>query len=75
MAGSFIPFARTKTDRLKSGDPRLSIEERYENRAAYLNRLEAAAVQLARARYILEPDIPRIKQIAGARWDEIMSRP
>ena len=34
MAGSFIPFARTKADRVKSGDPRLSIAERYPTRAS-----------------------------------------
>jgi hypothetical protein len=72
MAGSFIPFARTKAERQKTGDPRLSIEERYANRGEYLSRLGAAALELARGRYVLEADIPRIKLVAGARWDEIM---
>ena len=29
LQGSFIPFARTKQERLDTGDPRLSMEERY----------------------------------------------
>jgi hypothetical protein len=29
LTGSFIPFARTKQERLAAGDPRLSLEERY----------------------------------------------
>ena len=28
--GGFIPFAKTKDERLRSGDPRLSLEERYQ---------------------------------------------
>jgi hypothetical protein len=29
FSGGFIPFAKTKAERLASGDPRLSLEERY----------------------------------------------
>ncbi len=29
LAGGYIPFAKTKAERLASGDPRLSIEERH----------------------------------------------
>src|ERR1019366_1979788 len=29
MAGSYVPFAKTKAERDKNNDPRLSIEERY----------------------------------------------
>ena len=29
FSGGFIPFAKTRTERLAAGDPRLSIEERY----------------------------------------------
>src|SRR4029077_1387314 len=31
--GSYIPFPRTKADRERAGDPRMSIEERYRNRS------------------------------------------
>ena len=29
LGGGYIPFAKTKAQRLASGDPRLSLEERY----------------------------------------------
>ena len=35
--GSYIPFPKTKADRLRTGDPRLSIAERYSSEAGYLN--------------------------------------
>ena len=38
-SGSYIPFAKTKAERLASGDPRLSIEERYRSHS----RLRAAS--------------------------------
>ena len=33
LNGGFIPFAKTKAERLASGDPRPSLEERYGNHA------------------------------------------
>ena len=35
-AGQYIPFPKTKADRIASGDPRLSIEERYPTLSAVL---------------------------------------
>ena len=34
-AGQYIPFAKTKAERLASGDPRLSVEERYKTFEKY----------------------------------------
>ncbi len=42
LTGQYIPFAVHKADRLASGDPRLSLEERYGSKAGYI-----AAVQQA----------------------------
>jgi Alpha/beta hydrolase domain len=39
--GSFIAFARTKTERATTGDPRPSLEERYGSREAYVARLRS----------------------------------
>ena len=75
MVGSFLPFARTKAEREKAGDPRLSIEERYPDKSDYLARIEAAARSLVVARIVLERDIEPIKEQAGKRWDWVMSRP
>ena len=72
MAGSYIPFAKTKAERQKSGDPRLSLEERYASRAEYLQRVDAAAKKLAAQRYVLQEDIPAIVKAAGDHWDYTM---
>jgi hypothetical protein len=74
MIGSFFPFERTKAERLKSGDPRPSIEERYVNKEDYLNKIEAAAYALSEKRLILARDIPGIREQASKRWDWVMSK-
>jgi hypothetical protein len=56
LQGSFIPFAATKAERLESGDPRLSIEERYPSRDAYLAAFKTAAAELVAKRYLLPDD-------------------
>jgi hypothetical protein len=72
MVGSYLQFPRTKAEREKSGDPRQSIEERYAGRADYLAKITAAAKGLAKAGYVLERDIPKMVEKAGAQWDYIM---
>jgi hypothetical protein len=42
LTGQFIPFAKTRADRLASGDPRLSIQERYRGHRDYVRRIEHA---------------------------------
>jgi len=73
MAGSFIPFAKTKAEREKNGDPRPSIEERYSGRADYLRRVEEAANKLAGERYLLQEQVKRIVDAAGQHWDWMMT--
>ena len=73
MAGSYIPFAKTKADRDKANDPRLSLEERYASRAEYLKRVEDAANKLAGQRYILQEDVSLIVKAAGEHWDWTMN--
>jgi len=55
--GSYIPFARTRADRDRAGDPRLSIEERYKSRDEYVGKFAAAALDLVRQGYLLEEDV------------------
>jgi hypothetical protein len=69
MAGSYIPFAKTQAERQKSGDPRLSLEERYASRAEYLQRVDAAAKKLVTQRYLLQEDVDTIVKSAGDHWD------
>jgi hypothetical protein len=54
--GGFIPFARTKAERTASGDPRLSLEERYTNHAGYVRAVKAAAEKLVTEGYLLAED-------------------
>jgi Alpha/beta hydrolase domain len=56
LQGSFIPFARTKAERLAAGDPRLSIEERYPTKDAYLAAFKKAADDLIAKRFLLPDD-------------------
>lgn len=59
-AGAFIPFARTKAERVASGDPRLSLEERYGTHGAYVQKVRAAAERLVRGRFLLQDDADRL---------------
>src|SRR5215469_5357680 len=69
MVGSMIPFARTRAEREKSGDPRPSIEERYASREEYLRKVEAAAQPLVKQGLMLQSDLAKYIEKAGARWD------
>jgi hypothetical protein len=60
LAGGYIPFAKTKAERLASGDPRLSIEERYPNLWAYYAAAAAAAADLVKQRLLLPEDAVRL---------------
>jgi hypothetical protein len=59
LQGSFIPFAATRAERLATGDPRLSIEERYPSKEAYLAQFRKATADLVAKRYLL-PDDARV---------------
>ena len=75
MAGSYIPFSKTRSDRDKNHDPRLSVEERYASRAAYVQRVEEAAKKLVQERYLLQEDVAAIVAAAGQHWDWTMAPP
>jgi hypothetical protein len=64
LLGSFIPFAKTKAERKKSGDPRLSVEERYRDQADYVEQVSRAARTLVAERYLLAEDAERMIQEA-----------
>ena len=56
LQGSFVPFAATRAEREAAGDPRLSLEERYPSRDAYLAAFRAAADRLVADRFLLPED-------------------
>ncbi|HBJ86229.1 MAG TPA: hypothetical protein DDZ88_20665 [Verrucomicrobiales bacterium] len=60
LDGMFIPFSKTKSEREKTGDPRLSLEERYPTHAEYLSRLTEAARKLHVEGFLLDEDVIRI---------------
>jgi hypothetical protein len=72
-AGGYIPFARTRVERLQNGDPRPSVEERYASRADYMARVEEVANGLAQERYMLQEDVGAVVGAAGEHWDWTMS--
>jgi hypothetical protein len=67
--GSYLPFALTRAERIKTGDPRLSLEERYPTKNAYLERVRAAARALVADRFLLDDDVPAMVQRASMSWD------
>jgi hypothetical protein len=71
LTGAFIPFPVTKQDREKAGDPRPSIEERYNSRDQYRSLVTEAALLLARQGYVLASDIPSVVERAMANWDNL----
>ena len=54
--GGWIPFARTRAERLANGDPRLSLEERYGDHAGYVAAVTAAADNAMAQRFLLKAD-------------------
>ena len=55
-SGQYIPFPKTRAERLASGDPRLSIEERYRNIESYSSLLQNAINSLVRSGFLLAVD-------------------
>ena len=64
-AGQRIDFPATRDERLASGDPRPSLEERYPDARTYVEAVAAAAQDLARERLLLDEDVERIVREAG----------
>jgi hypothetical protein len=73
LQGSFIPFAPTRAERLAVGDPRLSIEERYPTRDAYVAAFERGVADLVAKRYLLPEDAKTL--VERARAEGIRSAP
>jgi hypothetical protein len=69
--GSFIPFAKTAAEREKSGDPRLSVAERYASRDEYMGKFAEAALKLMRERFLLREDLPALLERGEREWKEL----
>lgn len=64
LSGSFIPFTTTLDERLKDGDPRRSLEERYGDHAGFVEAVRRAAARSVANRTLLEQDVPTIISMA-----------
>jgi len=75
-SGQSIPFPKTKAERLASGDPRLSIEERYGNVETYSSLLRSAIDKLMQARFLLPPDAERAlsSNLKNAQRNNLLSQ-
>ena len=71
LNGQYIPFAKTKEEREKSGDPRLSVEERYKDQADYVQQVSRAARALVDERFLLPEDAERL--IAETKKNSIIA--
>ncbi|HTJ08182.1 MAG TPA: alpha/beta hydrolase domain-containing protein [Candidatus Binataceae bacterium] len=64
--GFYIPFAATAKERRKTGDPRLSLEERYPSHEHYVKAVARAATELQNERLLLAEDVERYLAAAVA---------
>ena len=67
---SYIPFARTASDRRKARDPRKSVEERYGSREDYLDRYGHALDDLVEQRFVLPEDRAALLLRGQQDWEE-----
>jgi hypothetical protein len=74
LRGAWVPFAATKAGRVRSGDPRPALEERYGSKEVYLARVGEALEDLIRRGFLSNKDLePKLKE-AGERWDWVVSQ-
>lgn len=70
LNGMFIPFKKTKEERVAANDPRLSLEERYKDHSGYVAQVTKAANDLVSEGYLLPEDAQTI--IAEADKSDIL---
>ena len=69
FSGSYIPLPRNRGERERTGDPRLSIEERYPSRSAFLGMIAAHTLHLIKGGYLLPEDMPAMIERAQMQWE------
>jgi hypothetical protein len=60
FVGGFIPFARTAAEREASGDPRLSLEERYKDHEGFVGRVRDVVAQQVADGWLLPDDAEKL---------------
>ena len=71
--GAFIPFSRTENERIAANDPRPSIAERYPTRDAYIESYAAAALDLAKKKFLVGADINHMVGKASKFYDRLVA--
>jgi hypothetical protein len=71
QTGSFIPFPLSPEARTSAEDPRASIQERYKDRAEYLDKIRKACMELMHDGFLLERDLPAVVNTAERYWEAI----
>jgi hypothetical protein len=66
FAGGFIPFARTRAERVARNDPRRSLEERYGSHAGFVERVRQAVAAQRAAGFLREDDAAALLAAAEA---------
>jgi hypothetical protein len=69
-SGQSIAFKTTKAERLAAGDPRLSLQERYQTHDGYVKAVTNAAKKLQKQRLLLSDDVQ--KYISDAQNSNIL---
>jgi len=66
QGAGYIPFAKTKAERIASSDPRRSVEERYGTQNGYVCAVRRAAAKVVKQRFLLPEDADRLIAQAAA---------
>jgi hypothetical protein len=74
LIGSTIPFPATREEREASGDPRMSIQERYRSKEDYVAQVERATQSMINEGYILAEDLETVADQASQHYDELAAR-
>ena len=67
LTGSYIPFPKSQEDRLRLGDPRMSVQERYGSHDEYVKQFTKACDTLKAGGYLQDEDARRLTALHRVR--------
>lgn len=71
FAGGFVPFARTRAERVARNDPRLSLEERYGTHEGFVELVRKAVASQRAARLLRDDDAAKL--VAQAQASDVLT--
>jgi hypothetical protein len=74
LTGSYIPFAKTRSEREAAQDPRRSLAERYESLDDYVAQFETCCQNLSHRGYLLADDVPHLVKLHRDRAAAAMKK-